>query len=59
VEFRLHPDGDGTRLLVTESGFASLDGTVDERERYRMGNVRGWEEVTGALVRYLAEVPAP
>lgn len=59
VEFRLQPDGDGTRLVVTERGFASLDGTVDERERYRMGNVRGWEEVTGALVRYLAEVPAP
>lgn len=58
VEFRLHPDGDGTRLVVTESGFAELDGSVDERARYRAGNVRGWEQVTGALVEYLARIPA-
>jgi uncharacterized protein YndB with AHSA1/START domain len=58
VEFRLHPDGDGTRLVVTESGFDQLDGSPDDRARYRAGNVRGWEQVTGALVEYLARLTA-
>jgi uncharacterized protein YndB with AHSA1/START domain len=53
VEFRLYPDGDGTRLVVTESGFDQLDGSLDERARYRAGNVEGWEQVIGALVEYL------
>lgn len=58
VEFRLHPDGDGTRLVVTESGFEQLHLTAAEQARYRAGNVEGWRLELGELVAYLASIPA-
>jgi uncharacterized protein YndB with AHSA1/START domain len=52
VEFVLEPHGDnGTRLTVTESGFAQLP---DEEYRKAFdGNTGGWESELGELVAYL------
>jgi uncharacterized protein YndB with AHSA1/START domain len=51
VEFTLRAEGDGTRLRVVESGFASLDAeAAQQSERYE-DNRRGW----GIKVRDLAE----
>jgi uncharacterized protein YndB with AHSA1/START domain len=51
VEFTLQPDGAGTRLTVTESGFAQLP-----EDAYRTaydGNAGGWASELGELVDYL------
>ena len=56
VEFTLTPEGDGTRLRVVESGFASLTTSPDEQERLREGNVGGWAHELGDLERYAASV---
>jgi uncharacterized protein YndB with AHSA1/START domain len=54
VEFRLVPDGAGTLLVVTESGFDDLEGSPEARVRYRAGNVEGWAEEMADLVAHLA-----
>jgi uncharacterized protein YndB with AHSA1/START domain len=41
VEFRLEPDGEGTRLTVVESGFDSLP--AERREEALRMNTGGWE----------------
>ena len=56
VEFTFSPEGDGTRLRVVESGFASLATSADEQERLREGNVGGWAHELGDLERYAASV---
>jgi uncharacterized protein YndB with AHSA1/START domain len=56
VEFRLFPDGDGTLLVVTESGFDDLEGSPEDRDRYRAGNVEGWAAEMADLVAYVATV---
>ena len=51
VEFTLAPTGTGTRLTVTESGFAQLP-----EETYRRafeGNTDGWASELAELVEYL------
>lgn len=51
VEFRLEPTDAGTRLTVTESGFAQLP---DEwLEQSYQGNTEGWAAELGELVAYL------
>jgi len=51
VEFALEPTSSGTRLTVTESGFAQLP---DEwLERAYQGNTEGWRSELGKLVAYL------
>lgn len=51
VEFRLEPSDTGTRLTVTESGFAQLP---DEwLEQSYQGNTEGWAAELGELVAYL------
>jgi uncharacterized protein YndB with AHSA1/START domain len=51
VEFRLDPSDDGTRLTMTESGFAQLP---DEwLEGSYGGNTEGWTAELGDLVAYL------
>ncbi len=51
VEFALEPTASGTRLTVTESGFAQLP---DEwLESSYQGNVKGWQSELGELVAYL------
>ena len=51
VEFVLEPTASGTRLTVTESGFAQLP---DEwLEQSYEGNVEGWRSELDELVAYL------
>jgi uncharacterized protein YndB with AHSA1/START domain len=51
VEFALVPTAAGTRLTVTESGFAQLP---DEwLQASYQGNVEGWRSELGDLVAYL------
>jgi uncharacterized protein YndB with AHSA1/START domain len=51
VEFALEPIASGTRLTVTESGFAQLP---DEwLESSYQGNVEGWRSELDELVAYL------
>ena len=50
VEFRLDPAEGGTRLTVTESGFAQVP---DEWLSSYEGNVSGWAAELGELVAYL------
>jgi len=52
MEFTLEDDGDGTKLTVIESGFASLPEEI--RERSLLDNTQGWEEQMGNIARYLA-----
>jgi uncharacterized protein YndB with AHSA1/START domain len=51
VEFTLEPAGAGTRLTVTESGFAQLPEDV-YRKAYD-ANAEGWPKELGELVAYL------
>ncbi len=51
VEFVLEPNGDGTRLTVTESGFAQLPD--DDHQKAFEGNTGGWTSELGELVAYL------
>jgi uncharacterized protein YndB with AHSA1/START domain len=54
VEFLLAPEGEGTRLRVVESGFASLDMPEADRVAKVSGNSEGWEIEMGHLANYVA-----
>jgi uncharacterized protein YndB with AHSA1/START domain len=58
VEFTLSPEGDGTRLRVVESGFASLATSDEQRAKNLDGNTRGWAHETDELREYAAKVAA-
>ena len=52
VEFRLQPDGDGTRLTVVESGF---DGIPPERRTLAFSrNEEGWRMQIENIQRYVS-----
>jgi uncharacterized protein YndB with AHSA1/START domain len=51
VEFTLEPTDSGTRLTVTESGFAQLPD--DSYRKAYDGNTQGWASELGELVAYL------
>jgi len=51
VEFTLEPAGAGTRLTVTESGFAQLP--EDAHGKAYGGNSDGWVKELGELAAYL------
>jgi uncharacterized protein YndB with AHSA1/START domain len=51
VEFILEPAGDGTRLTVTETGFAQL--SEPEHGVSFDGNTTGWAKELGDLVAHL------
>jgi uncharacterized protein YndB with AHSA1/START domain len=51
VEFTLEPSGAGTRLTVTESGFAQL--AEDVHAKAFGGNTEGWAKELGELAGYL------
>lgn len=51
VEFALEPTASGTRLTVTESGFAQLPDSW--LEKTYQGNTEGWRSELGELVAYL------
>jgi uncharacterized protein YndB with AHSA1/START domain len=53
VEFFLEPEDDGTRLRVTESGFATLSIPADREETAGYdSHDAGWREVTENLKEY-------
>ena len=56
VEFTLVPEGDGTRLRVVESGFASLATSDEQRAKNHAGNTDGWRSELDELREYAAEV---
>ncbi|WP_225732140.1 MULTISPECIES: SRPBCC domain-containing protein [unclassified Nocardia] len=49
VEFRLAERDGGTRLRVTESGFAALNMSDEDRTKAFDGNVDGWKMQLGVL----------
>jgi uncharacterized protein YndB with AHSA1/START domain len=51
VEFTLEPAGAGTRLTVTETGFAQLP--EDAHRQAYDGNTEGWAKELGELAAYL------
>ena len=56
VEFTLEPEGDGPRLRVVESGFASLATSEEQRAKNVESNTGGWEFETGELREYAEKV---
>ena len=58
VEFTLHPEGEGTRLRVVETGFASLATSEEQRTTNVNSNTRGWELETDELRAYAEKVAA-
>jgi uncharacterized protein YndB with AHSA1/START domain len=56
VEFTLTPEGDGTRLRVVETGFASLDTSEEQRRGNYEANVGGWKEMLGRVAEYAQRV---
>jgi uncharacterized protein YndB with AHSA1/START domain len=58
VEFTLAAQGDGTRLTVRESGFASLATTDEVRAKNRESNVEGWQRELDELAEYAREMAA-
>ena len=57
VEFRLTPNGGGTLLTLTESGFDAIP-KHRQFEAFRM-NDRGWTEQMTNIARHLGEEAAP
>ena len=56
VEFTLTPEGDGTRLRVVESGFASLATSEEQRARNHASNTGGWRQELDELREHAAKV---
>ena len=58
VEFTLEPEGDGTRLRVVESGFASLNASDEQRSKNVEGNTEGWQAELAELDEYATRIAA-
>jgi uncharacterized protein YndB with AHSA1/START domain len=56
VEFSLSADGDGTRVRVVETGFASLDAPEADRRKKLEENTEGWRMELGHLAEHAARV---
>jgi uncharacterized protein YndB with AHSA1/START domain len=56
VEFTLAPEGDGTRLRVVETGFASLDTSEDKAKSNYDDNVGGWTQMIEKAREYAERV---
>jgi uncharacterized protein YndB with AHSA1/START domain len=54
VEFTLTAEGDGTRLRVTESGFAALRRPDQDKADYYQAHDKGWEVHLASLQGYVA-----
>ncbi len=54
VEFSLSAEGDGTRLLVVESGFPGLDGSEKEKSDDFEAHTRGWRLELDELSEYVS-----
>jgi uncharacterized protein YndB with AHSA1/START domain len=58
VEFTLTAAGDGTRLRVVETGFASLDASEQEKDTAVKENTEGWLSELGELQDYAERLAA-
>jgi uncharacterized protein YndB with AHSA1/START domain len=58
VEFSLAEEGEGTRVRVVETGFASLDTSDAERRRKLDDNTEGWGIELGHLAEHAQRVAA-
>lgn len=57
VEFILTTEGDKTRLVVVETGFASLEIPLERQSTASYeSHTAGWLEVTGNLARYAEQL---
>ena len=56
VEFTFEPEGTGTRLKVTESGWGDLRTAAKRQSELRDGNIGGWKHELGDLERYAQTV---
>jgi len=54
VEFTLTAEGDGTRLRVTESGFAALARPDQDKGGYYEAHDKGWDAHLASLHGYVA-----
>jgi hypothetical protein len=54
VEFTLAAEGDGTRLRVTESGFAALQRSGQDMTGYYEAHAKGWDAHLASLQGYVA-----
>lgn len=62
VEFTLRSEGDGTRLVVVESGFDTIDWSDEKKARRLEQNTQGWEDCLARLQKVasrLARTPGP
>ena len=55
VEFTLAPEGEHTRLRVTEGALGSIDRPDIDKEQYAEEHNHGWADFLGRLDRLLAE----
>jgi uncharacterized protein YndB with AHSA1/START domain len=58
VEFTLHPEDNGTRLRVTETGFTTLHATPTERDARFKSNTGGWADKLAEIDAYVQRLPA-
>ena len=56
VEFTLVPEGDGTRVRVVETGFASLDTSSAQQAHNYEANSKGWSLELDELAAYATRV---
>ncbi len=56
VTFELNPDGDGTLLRMTETGFREMGWEVAVLEEQYDDHVSGWDHFLPQLVRYASSV---
>jgi uncharacterized protein YndB with AHSA1/START domain len=54
VEFTLTPEGTGTRLTVTETGFAALGKPEQDKADYYQDHDKGWDNHLASLQNYVA-----
>lgn len=54
VEFTLTPEGTGTRLTVTETGFAALGKPEHDKAAYYQDHHKGWDTHLASLQNYVA-----
>jgi uncharacterized protein YndB with AHSA1/START domain len=55
VEFSLEPRGDGTRLVLVESGIQGLSRSEEEKDSYFREHTSGWATITERLRIYAAD----
>ncbi|MGP3961112.1 SRPBCC domain-containing protein [Nonomuraea sp. 3N208] len=52
VEFTLTPEGESTRVRVTECGLSEIDWTEEQKVTYAQEHIHGWSKHLADLVAY-------